>query len=133
MTQKHNAGIQLSWTTVTYRSVLLLILAVVGAISLVSYIAFPEQTTRVAIKGASAFSDWLGKSGGRKPTAKSAQQSASFTAIDGTVRVKKANSNTWIAANFNVPLEKGDVVQTSAEGIAKVVFADNTNYTIKQD
>jgi hypothetical protein len=61
------------------------------------------------------------------------QQSASFTAIDGTVRVKKSNSNTWINADFNVPLEKGDVVQTGNEGIAKVVFADNTNYTIKQD
>jgi len=32
-----------------------------------------------------------------------------------------------------VPLEKGDVVQTSAEGMAKIVFNDGTNYTVKQD
>jgi hypothetical protein len=75
----------------------------------------------------------MGKGAGHKPAGMVGQQSASFTAIDGTVRVKKANSNTWVNAEFNLPLEKGDVVQTSAEGIAKVVFADNTNYTIKQD
>ena len=30
-------------------------------------------------------------------------------------------------------LEKGDVVQTGSEGMAKVVFNDGTNYTVKQD
>ena len=33
----------------------------------------------------------------------------------------------------NIPLEKGDVVQTGSEGMAKVVFNDGTNYTVKQD
>ncbi len=133
MSPKNNAGFQLSWTTVTYRSVLLMILTVVAAITVVSYIVFPSQTSQVASKAGSSLSEWLGGSSARRPAPTPAPQTASFTAIDGTVRVKKANSNTWINANFNVPLEKGDVVQTSAEGIAKVVFADNTNYTIKQD
>jgi len=62
----------------------------------------------------------------------SAQQ-AHITALDGTVRVKKANSNTWVPADYNVPLEKGDVVQTGPEGMAKIVFNDGTNYTVKQD
>ena len=31
------------------------------------------------------------------------------------------------------PLEKGDVVQTGSEGMAKIVFNDGTNYTVKQD
>ncbi len=132
MLQKHRPGIQISWTTVTYRSVLLAILGVVMVISFVLYILFPEQTKSFAEKAGIGVTDWLGKKGGR-PTGKMGQQSASFTAIDGTVRVKKANGNTWISADFNVPLEKGDVVQTGNEGIAKVVFADNTNYTIKQD
>jgi hypothetical protein len=130
---KHKSGFELSWTTVTYRSVLLAILTGVAVFSFILYILFPEQTRSVAGKAANAFSDWMGKSAGRKPAGMVGQQAASFTAIDGTVRVKKANSNTWINAEFNLPLEKGDVVQTSAEGIAKVVFADNTNYTIKQD
>jgi hypothetical protein len=129
---KQRAGIQVRWTTVTYRSVLLAILVAVTLFSVALYIIFPEQTKSFAAKAGNEFSDWLGRKGGR-PTGKTGQQSASFTAIDGTVRVKKASSNTWINAQFNVPLEKGDVVQTSNEGIAKVVFADNTNYTIKQD
>ncbi len=74
----------------------------------------------------------LGAGGGEK-TNPSGPQQAKFTAIDGTVKVKKANSNTWVAANFELALEKGDVVQTSAEGMAKIVFADLTNYTVKPD
>jgi glucodextranase-like protein/FecR-like protein len=128
---KHKPGFQISWTTVTYRSVLLAILGVVMVVAFFLYILFPEQTRTFAEKAGNAVTDWLGKKS--PPTGKMGQQSASFTAIDGTVRVKKANGNTWINANFSVPLDKGDVVQTGNEGIAKVVFADNTNYTIKQD
>ena len=47
--------------------------------------------------------------------------------------MKKANVNSWVAADYNVPLEKGDIVQTGSEGIAKVVFNDGTAYTVKQD
>src|SRR5204863_249414 len=32
-----------------------------------------------------------------------------------------------------LPLEKGDIIRTDSEGIAKIVFADGTNYTVKQD
>src|SRR2546422_3867660 len=49
-----------------------------------------------------------------KAGAMSSQQ-AHITALDGTVRVKKANSNSWVTADYNVPLEKGDVVQRSEE------------------
>ncbi|MFZ2011082.1 MAG: hypothetical protein WAU76_13805, partial [Candidatus Sulfotelmatobacter sp.] len=63
----------------------------------------------------------------------SVAQQAHFTALDGTVRVKKGNGNSWVAADYNIPLEKGDVVQTSSEGMAKVVFNDGTSYTVKQD
>src|SRR5437879_1030510 len=63
----------------------------------------------------------------------STAQQAHFTALDGTVRVKKDSGNSWLAADYNVPLEKGDVVQTGSEGMAKVVFNDGTSYTVKQD
>src|SRR5262249_29805106 len=62
----------------------------------------------------------------------SAQQ-AHFTALDGTVRVRKSNSNSWTSADYSLPLDKGDVVQTGSEGMAKIVFNDGTNYTVKQD
>src|SRR5580692_381718 len=63
----------------------------------------------------------------------STAQQAHFTALDGTVRVKKGASNSWLAADYNVPLDKGDVVQTGSEGMAKVVFNDGTSYLVKQD
>src|SRR5205807_2247041 len=47
--------------------------------------------------------------------------------------VKKNNSTAWQNASYDLPLNKGDVIQTGPEGIAKVVFADGSNYTIKQD
>ena len=47
--------------------------------------------------------------------------------------MKKSSSNSWVTADYNVPLEKGDVVQTGSEGMAKIVFNDGTNYTVKQD
>src|SRR5205807_8921227 len=63
----------------------------------------------------------------------SVAQQAHFTALDGTVRVKKGNGNSWVPADYNLPLDKGDVVQTGSEGMAKVVFNDGTSYTVKQD
>ena len=46
---------------------------------------------------------------------------------------RKASSNTWVNADYNVALEHNDAVQTTGEGIAKVVFTDGTSYTIKPD
>jgi len=73
-----------------------------------------------------------GAGGTAKAGAGNSQQ-AHITALDGTVRVKKASSNSWLTADYNVPLEKGDVVQTGPEGMAKIAFNDGTNYTVKQD
>ena len=58
-------------------------------------------------------------------------QQAHFTNIDGNVRVRKASTNAWVVADYTLALERGDVVQTSPEGMAKVVFTDGTNYTVK--
>src|SRR3989441_11692121 len=71
--------------------------------------------------------------GGAAKTGNQVSQQAHITALDGTVRVKKASSNSWVRADYSVPLEKGDVIQTGSEGMAKIVFNDGTNYTVKQD
>jgi hypothetical protein len=70
-------------------------------------------------------------SGGNGP--EQGPQQAHFTNIDGGVRVKKASTNTWVQADYTLALERNDVIQTTPEGIAKVVFADGTNYTVKPD
>jgi hypothetical protein len=113
-----------------------MILAGVGIVFIAMKAAFP-QFTASSIKAADGVaSRVLERVAGMAPVPGNGTvtaQQAHFTALDGTVRVKKGNGNSWIAADFNVPLDKGDVVQTGSEGMAKVVFNDGTSYTVKQD
>jgi hypothetical protein len=134
--QNRKTGPYIAWTTMTYRSVMLMVLLVCAILITASYIVFPQPTKNAAATVADFSMSMLEKTGLFTPAKKSGPegpQQAHFTAIDGSVRVKKANSNTWINADYATPLEKGDVVQTGSEGMAKVVFADGTNYTVKQD
>ena len=56
-----------------------------------------------------------------------------FVNLDGKVQVKKVNSVQWINADYQVTLDKGDLVQTDPEGVARIAFADGTTYTVKGD
>ncbi len=126
----------IAWTTITYRSVALFVVGVFVVAMIVMYFLFPEPTKAGMQKASSYFKLAMDKLGwGTADTSQSSKgpQQAHFTNIDGTVRVKKVNSNTWMKADYSLPLEKGDVVQTDSEGMAKVVFADGTSYTVKQD
>jgi hypothetical protein len=99
-------------------------------------VAFPQFTESTIKKADNVAGKLLERVAGMAPSASggvSTAQQAHFTALDGTVRVKKGNGNGWMTADYNVPLEKGDVVQTGSEGMAKVVFNDGTSYTVKQD
>lgn len=136
MSEKSKPGIYLAWRTVTYRSVVLMVVAVLLAIAVAMHFTFP-QVTDAGVKQVSKLTDRLlegiaGEAGTEKASPATSRQ-AHFTNLDGVVKVKKANSNSWVTANYSLPLEKGDVVQTSSEGMAKVVFNDGTNYTVKQD
>lgn len=133
--RQKESGVQISWTTITYRSVLLSILALAVILAIVSYFLFPAPTKAAMDTAGGLLSKLVDKIAGNAPKGKATAgaQQAHFTAIDGTVRVKKVNSNTWVTGDYSLPLEKGDVVQTGSEGMAKVVFADGTNYTVKQD
>ena len=137
MSSNHKPDIQIAWRTVTYRSVVMIVLAGMALFVIGLHFAFP-QFTENGLKAADHFTTgFLEKIAGAagapaKAGAGNAQQ-AHITALDGTVRVKKASSNSWVIADYNVPLEKGDVVQTGSEGMAKIVFNDGTNYTVKQD
>jgi len=129
-------GIHVAWKTVTYRSVALLIMAVAAVVLIGIRLTFP-QFTESSIKAAgSIFDKALERVAGVTPAAGhgvSTAQQAHFTALDGAVRVKKGDGNTWVEADYNIPLEKSDVVQTGSQGMAKVVFNDGTSYTVKQD
>jgi len=130
-------GIHIAWKTVTYRSVVLMVLAVLLAIFAAMHFAFP-QFTDAGIKaaenlGSRALEAVAGAAGTPVKSSAMNSQQAHITALDGTVRVKKSSSNSWVTADYSVPLEKGDVIQTGSEGMAKIVFNDGTNYTVKQD
>lgn len=125
----------ISYITLTYRSVFLSVFGLLVVAAVICWFVFPQVAHQV-IDSASTLANRLGL-----PTAQSVasgsknvgQQQAHFTNIDGVVRVKKSNGNTWAKADYNLPLEKGDVIQTGGEGMAKVVFADGSSYTIKPE
>lgn len=130
------SGIHVAWTTITYRSVALLIMAIAAVLLFAVRFAFPQFTENSMKAGQNLASKMLEHVAGMAPAAGSGSsiaQQAHFTALDGTVRVKKGSGNSWVTADYNIPLEKGDVVQTGSEGMAKVVFNDGTSYTVKQD
>ena len=138
MAQRRKSAFQISYVTITYRSVILGLFGVLLLAGVVMYFAFPETANKIILAAQSEVSKAMAKMGlasanasGQTPDP--GPQQAHFTNIDGTVRVKKASSNTWVAADYSLALERGDVVQTSSEGIAKVVFTDGTNYTVKPD
>ena len=129
-------GIHVAWTTVTYRSLVLLVVGAVVALMIGLRLAFPQFTENGVKKANDIVGKLLERVAGMAPstgTGTLTAQQAHFTALDGTVRVKKGDGNSWVAADYNIPLEKGDVVQTGSEGMAKVVFNDGTSYTVKQD
>ena len=113
-----------------------MVLAALAVFFLVLHAVFPQFTDNSLKAGENAASKVLQRISNMAPVAGSGvstAQQAHFTALDGTVRVKKSNGNGWVTGDYSIPLEKGDIVQTGSEGMAKVVFNDGTSYTVKQD
>ncbi len=137
MSNKLRPEVYVAWKTVTYRSLLLMMLGAALIFGALMHLAFPKFTDD-SVKAVGNLSRGLlekvaGLAPPLKPAGAPVSQQAHFTVLDGTIRVRKGSGNSWINADYNVPLEKGDVVQTGAEGMAKIVFNDGTNYTVKQD
>ena len=131
--EKRKPGIYVAWKTVTYRSVALVLLGIALIFAATLYFVFP-QITEAGLKTVHRVLERIaGAAPGPQKTPTGTAQQAHFTALDGTVRIKKSSSNSWMTADYSVPLDKGDVVQTGAEGMAKIAFNDGTNYTVKQD
>jgi hypothetical protein len=41
------------------------------------------------------------------------------------------NSVQWVDADYHTVLDKGDLIQTGQDGIARIAFADSTSYVVK--
>jgi len=119
--------VEIYWTTVTYKTVILLTLAILAIVLSALYLAVPDRITSLVQKATQAIS---GSSGG--PATPLLTQ-ARFVNLDGKVQVKKVNTTQWAPADYRMSLDKGDLIQTGSDGVARVTFADGTTYTVKSD
>ena len=119
--------VEVYWHTVTYKTVALIILLLITIIVAGMYITVPNWTEVATKKLNSA----LGNVGTEGVT--SAQTQAKFVNLDGRVQVKKVNSVTWVDADYHTTLDKGDLIQTGSDGLARITFADGTEYTVNKE
>ncbi|MBI3935145.1 MAG: hypothetical protein HY316_10680 [Acidobacteria bacterium] len=112
------------WHTVSYRTLLLWVLLAVSLVAGIVLAVVPQWR-----EGLQA---WLfgGGNGGARVEA-SVNRQARFTNLDGGVRVRRAQEVEWASADLSMELDKGDLVQTSRDGVARIAFADGTLYVVR--
>jgi hypothetical protein len=119
--------VEVYWHTVKYRTVVLYAVVVTAIVLSVVYLVFPDFSSAVLrrIANPSGAPDGV--------VANLSSRQARFVNLDGKVQVKKVNSVQWVNADYQVTLDKGDLIQTTSEGVARIAFADGTTYTVKGD
>ena len=120
--------VEVYWHTVKYRTVILYAVVITAIVFASTYLVFPDQSSRLL----NTISDAIGRPDPGVAATLSARQ-ARFVNLDGKVQVKKANSVQWVNADYQITLDKGDLIQTSSDGMARIAFADGTTYTVKAD
>jgi len=117
--------VEVYWHTVTYKTVALYIVLGIAIICATLYLLDPNlvNTTLEAINKKINNSD--------SDAISISSKQAKFVNLDGKVQVKKVNSVQWVDADFKTTLDKGDQIQTSTDGAARITFADGTTYTVK--
>jgi hypothetical protein len=117
--------VEVYWTAVTYKTVAMYVLLVAAILFSALYIASPNwySTTVRKISTAIDTSD--------NENIAINQTQAKFVNLDGKVLVKKVDSVQWVEADFHTTLDKGDLVQTGPEGVARITFGDGTFYVVK--
>ena len=119
--------VEVYWKTVTYRTVAMYAFLILAVILAGLYLIYPESFSGTITK----VSKTLG--GGGNANAELSAKQAKFVNLDGKVQVKKVNSVQWVTADYRMALDKGDLIQTSGDGAARVNFADGTTYTVQAD
>jgi hypothetical protein len=122
---------EVEWTTISYRTIAFFVIMALVVVAFILYLIAPTYFGKKARQLLGAISAGLVQTSSAE-TAESKRE-AHFVNIDGTVRVRKANSSQWIRGDYNTNLEKGDYVQTGGDGVARIIFADGTNYVLKPD
>src|SRR5271154_6888804 len=119
--------VEVYWHTVKYRTVVLYAIVLTAIALSMVYLVFPDFSSAVMHRISAAGGPPDG--GVANPSSRQAR----FVNLDGKVQVKKVNSVQWENADYQVTLDKGDLIQTTSEGVARIAFADGTTYTVKGD
>jgi hypothetical protein len=125
--QQKAPRVEMYWEAVTYKTVIVyaaLLLAIIGATLVILRPDWYMVTVR-KVTNAVANAD--------NDTATFTQTQAKFVNLTGKVQVKKVDSVQWVDADYRTSLDKGDLVQTSNDGAARITFADGTTYTVKAE
>ncbi len=119
--------VEVYWHTVTYKTVATYVFLILVIILASFYLMLPETFGRV-VHALTAAIDQQSATVGTAAT-----KQARFVNLDGKVQVKKVSSVQWVNADYQMTLDKGDLVQTASDGVARLSFADGTTYTVKPD
>jgi len=121
-------SLEVEWATISYRTIAIYMVVAFLLLLGVLYLISPHFVVNTAKRVLEVVA-----ASPSVPQTPASRKEAHFVNLDGTVRVKKAASSQWMRADFNTSLEKGDFVQTGSDGVARIIFADGTNYTLKPD
>jgi hypothetical protein len=119
--------VEVYWKTITYRTVAVYVLLILAIVIAILYLIYPESFGGTIAKINHALGN--GSDAGAELTPKQAK----FVNLDGRVQVKKVNSVQWVTADYRMALDKGDLIQTTGDGAARITFADGTTYTVQAD
>ena len=119
--------VEVTWHAVTYKTVIIYCVLITSIVLAVIYIIFPNSFSSVFNRISTTVASNDSDSG---PVS---QTQAKFMNLDGRVQVKKVNSVRWVEADYRIGLDKGDLVQTGSDGMARITFADGTAYMVKSD
>jgi hypothetical protein len=119
--------VEVYWTTITYKTVALYVALILAIVVAALFIVFPDWYSTALRKVSSAIDS------SDAENVAITQTQAKFVNLDGRVQVKKVNSVQWVDADYRTSLDKGDLVQTGSDGVARITFADNTSFTVKSD
>ena len=124
--QDKSPRIEIYWTTVTYRTLVVYVILILGVVLGALFLIRPEWY--------SSFADRMsGTLGATSTSGVLLQNQARFVNLDGKVEVKQVSSVNWESANYQTMLDKGDLIRTASDGVARITFVDGTTYTIKSD
>ncbi len=119
--------VEVYWHTVRYRTVVLYATVIPIIVVAAVYLLSPDFSRNLIQRISNAVT-----SNGGVVASINARQ-ARFVNLDGRVQVKKSNSVQWQNADYQITLDKGDLIQTDSQGMARIAFADGTTYTVKGD